>query len=554
MSSYHTSFSYNGENSLKDKNLIIVAFEPDEGFTDSFLSMDNVSDNYFDGTKRFDYGSKYNTSAEVKITVIKKDGTDMALKEFRSYAKWLTGARLNSWLDMYVGDSIVYSFLGKFLNLEPYKLDARTVGCRLIFSSVSPWAYSVPQTFNCSIGQSLSVTSDGVLIKGANEYSIVDNGFFIYYAANEAHNIYDDIYFWIEEMNVCGTIPSVGDLIVDPHYRVYRITDIEGGTLIHVQAVGYVATDETITENNGIFIYNLSEYDATESGMFNIDAFKAFSRLPVINDLIITSNGYVYSIEALFENTNSYFGRLLGTAILIFQNVFGFDSNDGVLYYDTNDSNHNFNLIDNEVVGISTAYQTQINNQSDDLYTYIYLDIDYTNKTGDKFSVKNKTLNEETIITGLSDNEVISLSSKQFIVSDIPNKIFGDSFNFVWPRLAPGINDIVIDGSSQGLAQFTYRYPMKVGDCTMDIDVYGSGIDCGSCSDGGSSGGTFTGTIAWKDITNTPTTIEGYGITDAYTMDDVDNIVENIEISGGGNDSVNINEADLNAMLNDILQ
>lgn len=399
MSSYHTSFNYNGENSLADKSLIIVAFEPDEGFTDSFLSMDNISDDYYDGTKRFDYGSKYTTSAEIKITVIKKDGTDMTLKEFRSYAKWLTGARINSWLDMCVGDTIVYSFLGKFLNLEQYKLDARTVGCRLTFSSVSPWAYSAPQVFDCSIHQLLSIVDDGVLDKS-------------------------------------------GD------------------------------------------------------------------------------------------------------------NVLPFGNDNGVLCVNYLDTNQYFNVTDDGVMYMDNAYRTIINNQSDDLYTYIYLDIDYKNGNSTYLSVKNVTLNEESLVTDISINESISISAKQFITSDIPNKIFGDSFNFIWPRLQPGENNLIIEGDAGGVAQFTYRYPMKIGDCTMDIDAHGNAINCDDCPDNDNP--IFTGTIAWDNITNTPTTIAGYGITDAYTINEVDTIVENIEVSGGTG-SVHIDEQELNDMLTNIL-
>ena len=406
MSSYHTSFKYNDKNSFKDMNLIVVSFEPDEGFMDTFLSIDNVSDEYFDGSKKFNYGSKYNASAEIQITVIKRDGSDMKLNDFRSYAKWLTGARTDSWLDMYVGDELVYSFLGKFTNMEQYKLDARTVGFRITFSSISPWAYSAPQIFDCSIGQTLGIDDNNVLIK------------------------------------------------LDDSEPIFDVTE------------------------DGILLLNSSL-----GGEFNI--------------LMSTDKDVV--------------------------------------------------------VGVDTSYTAEINNQTDDLYTYIYLDIDYENESGNVFSVKNQTLNEETLVTEIVNGERILISAKQFIISDIPNKIFGDSFNFIWPRLSPGINQLNISGSGKGRAQFTYRYPMKVGDCTMDVDVYGSGIDCGSCPDNGGSGNTFTGTIAWKDITNTPTTIEGYGITDAYTMNDVDSIVENIEVSGGGG-NININEVDLNAMLDDILQ
>ncbi len=396
MSSYHTSFKYNDKNSFKDMNLIVVSFEPDKGFTDSFLAMENISDDYYDNTKKFNYGSKYNTSAEIQITVIKSDGSDMKLKEFRSYAKWLTGARIDSWLDMYAGDKLVYSFLGKFTNMEQYKLDARTVGFRLTFSSVSPWAFSAPQVFNCTIGQLINITNDGVVVKTGQDAS-----------------------------------------------------------------------------------------------------------------------------------------------------AFGIDN--GVLCV-SNDTGNYFNITDDGVVYINNMYQTSIDNKSDDLYTYIYLDIDYKNKNGNYVSIKNTTLGEESLIKNVSENESISISGKQFIISDVPNKLFGDDFNFVWPRLQPGLNNFIIDGNGSGTARFTYRYPMKVGDCTMDVSVYGGGINCGDCDAPASYD-----TVRWKDIVGTPTTIGGYGITDAYTDKEVDEIIENIEVSGGSG-SVSIDEENLNQMLSEILQ
>lgn len=435
MASYHSSFTYNEKNSAKDYGVIIVAFEPDTGFTDSFLSMENISDPYFDGTKKFNYGSKYNASAEIQITLIKKDGTDMTVNEFRECAKWLTGARVDSWLDMYVGDSAkyqpVYSFLGKFTNLEHYKFDGRIIGCRLTFSSVSPWAYSAPQHFDCYVRQDLCVVDDGVL-KRNNQPLIVRNG------------------------------------------------------------VLHAGSDE----------------------------------------------------EIVFKSED-----------------------DGTVY-------------------LYNMYQQQIDNESDDLYTYIYLDIDYINENSSFLSIKNRTLGEESIVDNISKNETISISAKQFITSNIPNKIFGDDFNFVWPRLKPGNNNFMIKGDGCGSAHFTYRYPMKVGDCAMDVSVYGGGIGCGECGEIPSYN-----TVRWEDILGTPTTINGYGITDAYTMSEVDGKIGNmeidwkkvtntpttiggygitnayttnevytktevddkiddIEVSGGGN--VNIDEAELDNMLNDI--
>lgn len=455
MSSYHTSFEYNDKNSLKDMSLIVVSFEPDEGFTDSFLAIDNISDDYYDGTKKYNYGSKYSNAAEIQITVIKRDGSDMKLNDFRACAKWLTGTRTDSWLDLYPGDDIAYSFLGKFTNLEQYKLDARTVGLRLTFSSISPWAYSAPQVYHFTIEQTITVTGDGVLVKsnpGTTYIGVTDSMLQIDDGNNDISFSYDNETLSINDFN---------NEIVSFSY-----------------------------DNGTLQINNLIEYDC-----------------------------------------------------------FGYD--DGVLCVGKIDSGSYFYVDSDGTAYISEdSYVTEIDNQSDDLYTYIYLDIVYKNKNGNTFRITNATIGEETNVLNLTPNEIVSISAKQFITSSIVNKIFGDDFNFVWPRLAPGTNQFVIECGGNGTMTFTYRYPMKVGDCTMDISTYGSGIDCGNCD-----GPASYDTVRWKDIVDTPTTIGGYGITDAYTDKEVDAIIDNIEISGGdGTGSVSINEEKLNQMLSEILQ
>ena len=392
MASYHSSFTYNGLNSAKDMGLIIAAFasDTDNGLTDTFLSMDISSDDYYDGTKRYTYNSRYNTQATVTITVVKNNGKDFSLQQVRSCLKWLTGAKTDSWLDMYNGDEIKYSFLGRVTNVQNYKLDARIVGLIITFTSVSPWAYSAPQVFNCSIYQLIDITEEGVLLKGGD-----------------------------------NAVP-LG-------------TDSEG-----VLSVSYL------------------------------------------------------------------------------------------------DNNNYFNITDDGVVYIDNSYKTVIDNQSDDLYTYIYLDIDYINESSSFVSIRNITLGEETKVTSIRTNESISISAKQFIISDVPNKIFGDTFNFVWPRLQPGLNDFIVEGDGRGSAKFTYRYPMKVGDCAMDITIEG-GMDCSGCDE------IFPyDTVPWEKITGTPTSIGGYGINNAYTKVEVDQKIED-------NGNANISEAELQKMLTDTL-
>lgn len=370
MGSYYPSFSYMGLNSLEDKNLIVASFDADQGEMDTFLGMEPIYTESSDGTHRLDYGAKFNSVAVIKISVIKANRKDFTVAEVRDFLKWTTGVRQNSYLDLLIGDKVQFSFLGRVTNAYQQKLDARTIGLAIEFTSSSPWAYSPQQNVHCSFGQALTVSSEGIVSKGT-EAALLD-------------------------------VESSGVL--------YNGTD--GG-----------------------------------GGLFQI-----------------TKNGTVY--------------------------------------------------IDNSV-------KIQIDNQTDDLYSYITLNTKFINKNSDEVSIKNLTLDEETIITGMSDNEIITLSSGQFISSDVPNKIFGNNFNFVWPRLAPGINDFVVSGSGIGSIEFAYRYPIKIGDCAIDIDVPGGYIDCDGSLD--NTDGVITCPISWDDIVDTPTTLVGYGITDAYPVSAVYN-------------------------------
>lgn len=213
MSSYYPSFSYLGVNS-RDKGLVVAHFDADQGETDTFLGMEPIYTESADGSRRLDYGAKYNNVAVFRITVIKQDGGDFSVKEVRDNLRWLTGAKTNSSLDLFenfaeefVGDGatanfeltntcdhianvynggvvlnsseyeydratnsitltsapsngmavkvaygrIKYSFVCRVTNAWQYKMDARTTGIILEFTSVSPWAYSSRQVVSQAV-------------------------------------------------------------------------------------------------------------------------------------------------------------------------------------------------------------------------------------------------------------------------------------------------------------------------------------------------------------------------------------------------------------------
>lgn len=398
MSSYHSNFEYLNKNSNDDFHLLITHFDADEGETDSYLSQEQVYTDSYNGTRRMLYGTKWDAVANIRITVIKQNRSDFSLSECRKIYQWLTGNPSASWLNLYAGGNLQYSFLCTCQDVKPQKLDARTIGLNIYFESVSPWAYSPEQKASCSFRQSLSIDKN-VLFK-------------------------------------------------------------EGQGL-------YVTNDGVLT--NGI-------------------------------------------------NTS-------------------FDIDDGVVYVD-----NSINL--------------SIDNLTDDLYSYVILDTTFTNVNSDHVVITNETLCDYieeqggdrregiTEIKNMSEKEVIRLSSEQFIISSVPNKIFGNNFNFIWPKLLPGINKFTINGTGEGAIEFTYRYPIKIGDCA--IDIYIPNDEC-ECSDN-----TEYGTVSWSDIAEKPHTLSGYGITDAYTKSETHDIIEDIEITGGTGNT-RVDEDELNQMLEDVL-
>jgi len=143
MAVYQRRFSYNNRNNA-EFGLRVVTFNPDDGEVDSFLSMESVYTDNYNGTMRHDYGAKYTETAKLYITMVKNNYCDFSRPELHEIVNWLTGLRKVSWLDLYNDDSreVSYSFLGRVTDIKLQKMDARIIGFKVEFTSVSPWAYS----------------------------------------------------------------------------------------------------------------------------------------------------------------------------------------------------------------------------------------------------------------------------------------------------------------------------------------------------------------------------------------------------------------------------
>lgn len=195
-----------------------------------------------------------------------------------------------------------------------------------------------------------------------------------------------------------------------------------------------------------------------------------------------------------------------------------------------------------------------INNLSDDIYTFTAMNTKFENTTGKSLIIVNNTLGETTEVNNLAANEVINISDNLMITSDKPSRIFGNDFNYVWPRLKSGINDFTITG--KGNITFEYIYCIKVGDCISGLNASSDPI----CNE---SGEIILDQLSWNRISDKPTTLRGYGIQDAYTKSEVDQKIANVTINNvytkNETDAllaavkINIDENELNAMLEEVL-
>lgn len=253
MSIYHDSFTYKGINSL-DKDLIIVAFDADNGETDTFLSMDNQLSDLKNGVSN-DYGAKYNTQANIRVTLIRKDCKNFTQSQFYDVAKWLTGAKYSSWLDLYIGSDINYSFLCKCVDLKQYKMDARTIGVIAEFQSISPWAYSPIQY----------IGTQNQTISGTQSFSI----------DVPSHDLYIPIFTDVEFSNTTGTSLSLSNKTLGMETKVNNLATSEKVTLKGSAQILYSSKDTRIFGDDFNYIWfqlcaGTNEVEITGNGTITI--------------------------------------------------------------------------------------------------------------------------------------------------------------------------------------------------------------------------------------------------------------------------------------------
>lgn len=382
MSSYYPSFNYLGINS-RDKRLIVSHFDADGNESETFLGMEPVYTESADGSRRLDYGARYNNVAVFRITVIKEDGGDFSVKEVREYLKWLTGAKKNSSLDL------CENFVEEFV-------------------------------------------CDGLT-----------NNFQFTNTCNHLVRVY------------------VNNILLDNNQWVF---------------------DEI---NNSI---QLAEIPSSRT-VIRV----AYSRIK-------------YSF--ICRVTNAWQQKLDARTI-------------GIVLEFTSVSPWAYSAKQIVTTSVDGSTTLTINNETDDLYSFTSMNTIFSNTTGEQLMIANNSIGDITKITNISANEIITISDNMMIVSNKPNRIFGNDFNFIFPQLCAGENQLVVEGV--GDITFEYVYAIKIGDCAMDINVISDPI----CSD---TGELLLDTLDWNRISGTPTTLQGYGLTNVYSKVEVDALVAGIEI------------------------
>lgn len=104
----------------------------------------------------------------------------------------------------------------------------------------------------------------------------------------------------------------------------------------------------------------------------------------------------------------------------------------------------------------------RIYNNTDDLYNYVLPITTVTPTSSGEISIINNTENWETKISNVSATEVLTMDSKnELLSSSQAHSSLLNDFNLHYIRLVPGRNEFVIN--QDAAVQFKYRVPRKAG-------------------------------------------------------------------------------------------
>jgi hypothetical protein len=256
ISPHRVKFNKISSNELGILDLVMcVAFDSDNGETNSFLNREAVASENHDGRYRRVTRYKYNELFTPKFTFMKKDFGNFTMEEVRQILKWLTSIEMASLLDVYYDDSevISWSAIGGWTEINTYKFaNNRTVGITATFEAVTPYAFSDLRTMTKTISSDADNKITINIDTDDNQpvyprITIKEKGIIIPIAAGTVLNMYSDMvpntvyyngstYYWKadESALVTGNMePNYGWPKVNRD-TVYTATDeIKDGTVYY---------------------------------------------------------------------------------------------------------------------------------------------------------------------------------------------------------------------------------------------------------------------------------------------------------------------------------
>lgn len=224
MSVYHPIIRFK-EKTNYDFELTVSHFSDsaDSGQTDTYLTMEPIYTETFDGGLRNDFGAKYTDVARPIVTFIEPDGSDISPSKVRNVLRWLTSSKDVSFMDICDEDGVsVAAYIGRFTDVKLHKIDARVVGIVAYFTSISPFAYSDIKEAR------FTVTQEGT------DFSI----------DNDSDDIYNPLYPSIVFMNRQG---SDEDKVM---------LSLQNKTMANETIFKNLKTNETVTIDTNFVVYS----------------------------------------------------------------------------------------------------------------------------------------------------------------------------------------------------------------------------------------------------------------------------------------------------------
>ena len=195
-------FKYDGifSDELNISDLITcVAFDSDNGDTDTRLAREAVSSESYDGRYKRTHQYKYTEAFGCTFTLTKSNFGDFTQEEVRAVLKWLTQKDTTALLEVYYDDSNVVSWasIGGFVNLSLRKLaNRRTVAIVAEWDSIHPFClsdlYTTTKTISSATNNKITINIDTDDNKPVlPRITIQEKGIIV--PANKALDIYSDM-------------------------------------------------------------------------------------------------------------------------------------------------------------------------------------------------------------------------------------------------------------------------------------------------------------------------------------------------------------------------